>query len=630
MADRSGKVITMVFAGATLCTGATAGEAKTLLSPDGRTEMTLGISDGQPHCRVAHRGGPVLGPSRLGLRLSDGSVLGKGCAILGSSATEHDTTWQPVYGERSQVQDHYRELAVQLQQSGPVPRWELVFRCYDAGVAFAYRIPKGTGDGGLGIEAELTSFRFLDDHLCWVTRSAQGAYEALPISRMGEQAERPLTVQVADDRYVALGEARLVDFARMKLAGDNNAAHTIVSQLSGSVTAPLPLQTPWRVIMVAESPGRLLENNDLMLNLNDPCAIEDTNWIKPGKVIREVTLTTNDARRCVDFAAAHNIEYVEFDAGWYGHEYDDDADATSVSVDPKRSKGPLDLPHIVRYAEERGVGILLYVNRRALERQLDEILPLYRSWGIKGVKYGFVNVGSQKWTSWLHEAVRKAADHQLMVDIHDEYRPTGYSRTYPNLMTQEGIRGDEARPPTEQTLTILFSRMLAGAADNTVCYYNNRVDELWSHGYQLAKAVCFYSPWQFLYWYDRPGGPGELGEGRIGDEPELAFYDSLPTVWDDTRVIHGAIGQYAALARRAGEEWFIGCMNAGTPRELDVPLDFLPERATYTARVFRDDPTVKTRTRVRLDTRQVDAETVLRVSLPANGGQVMHLVQRAK
>ena len=176
----------------------------------------------------------------------------------------------------------------------------------------------------------------------------------------------------------------------------------------------------------------------------------DTSWIKPGKVIREITLTDAGAEACLDFAVEHNFQYVEFDAGWYGHEYDDASDATTITLDPKRSKGPLDLRGFIDRANERGIGVILYVNRRCLERQLDEILPLFKEWGVKGVKYGFVRVGSQEHTSWLHDAIRKAAEHELLVDVHDEYRPTGYSRTYPNLLTQEGVRGDEAGPSAEQ------------------------------------------------------------------------------------------------------------------------------------------------------------------------------------
>jgi alpha-glucosidase len=383
--------------------------------------------------------------------------------------------------------------------------------------------------------------------------------------------------------------------------------------------------------MLGRSPGELLEQNYLLLNLNEPCAIEDTSWIKPGKVIREVTLTTAGGKACVDFAVEHNLQYVEFDAGWYGHEYSDESDATTVSVDPKRSKGPLDLHCIIDYAKQRGIGIILYVNRRALERQLDEILPLYEKWGVKGVKYGFVRVGSQRWTAWLHEAVRKAARHHLMVDIHDEYRPTGYSRTYPNLMTQEGIAGDETKPSNSLTLTILFTRMLAGAADNTICYYDRRVDDNASHAYQLAKSVCFYSPWQFLYWYDRPGNSprraGGAGGGRnvIGDEPELEFFDHVPTVWDDTKVIHGQIGEYAVIARRWQQSWFIGCMNGNQPHTFDVPLDFLDKGHQYTAHIYSDDPVVPTRTGVKISRFIVDSSSSVKVVLRPRCGQTIRI-----
>jgi alpha-glucosidase len=418
----------------------------------------------------------------------------------------------------------------------------------------------------------------------------------------------------------------------MKLAPCPDRPLTLVSDQSGSVSGSLPLTTPWRFVMVADSPGGLLENNDLILNLNDPCAIEDPSWIRPGKVIREVTLTTAGGKACVDFAAEHGLQFVEFDAGWYGHEYSEDSDATTISVDPKRSPGPLDLHEVIGYARQRGIGVIVYVNRRALERQLDEILPLYRSWGIQGVKYGFVRVGSQTWTSWLHEAVRKAAEHRLMVDVHDEYRPTGYSRTYPNLMTQEGIAGDETSPTNEQTLTILFTRMLAGAGDNTICYYDARVDRNASHAYQLAKAVCLYSPWQFLFWYDRPprspqekGGAGGA-KHLIGDEPELEFFKHVPTVWDESRVLRGAIGQLAVIARRSGDQWYVGCMNANQPRELDLSLDFLDPNRRYLATIYFDDPSVATRTHVGSRQISVDASSVLDVEMSAQGGQAMRIV----
>jgi alpha-glucosidase len=510
----------------------------------------------------------------------------------------------------------------------------ITFRLYDEGLAFCYTVSGGDDQTRIRVEREHSEFRFTGNHVAWAVYSAQGKYSRVTLSQIKQGCERPLTIAAGDSTYLAVGEARLVNYARMKLSPLSEYPHSLVSQLDGPVEAQLPLVTPWRTVAVASSPGELLERNYLILNLNAPCALTDTSWIKPGKVLREVTLTTTGGKACVDFAVANGLQYVEFDAGWYGHEYSEESDATTVTVDPKRSPGPLDLPDVIRYAKERGIGIILYVNRRALERQLDEVLPLFREWGVRGVKYGFVQVGSQRWTSWLHEAVRQAAEHQLMVDVHDEYRPTGYSRTYPNLMTQEGIGGDETSPSNEQTLTILFTRMLAGAGDNTICYFDGRVARNSTHAYQLAKAVCIYSPWQFLYWYDRPssaplrkGGAGGTAN-VIGDEPELEFYAAVPTVWDDTRVLAGDIGKFAIIARRRDRQWFVGCMNAGEPRRLEVPLSFLDRGKSYTAHIYRDDPRVKTRTQVAIKRQEVSSDTIMSVEMSAQGGQAIRIVPK--
>lgn len=608
----------------------TAGNAVRIASPDGNVVLQFSTAaDGGLQYAVSYKGNPILSDSRLGFTLSSGPALETGFKVTKTSTTTHEETWTPVAGERSSIRDHYNQLVVDLEDSQPSPRkLRLTFRAYIEGATLCYTFPEQAAKR-FRIASELTEFRFTGDHRCWPVYSAQGVYANVPVSRVKPNCERPLVVEMPDGPLVAVGEARLVDFARMRLQPTKGLDHSLQAHLAGPATVSVPYTTPWRFVLIGESAGQLLERNYVVLNLNDPCALADTSWIKPGKVIREVTLTTAGGKACVDFAVKRWLQYVEFDAGWYGHEYDDNADARAVNVDPKRSKGPLDLHEVIRYASDRGIGIILYVNRRALERQLDEILPLYQKWGVKGVKYGFVNVGSQQWTTWLHDAVRKAAAHKLVVDVHDEYRPTGFSRTYPNLLTQEGIAGDETSPPNSLTLTIAFTRMLAGAADNTVCYYDQRVARNATHAYQLAKPVCLFSPLQFLYWYDRPkaspqrtGGAGGA-ETSIGDDPELEFYGRLPTVWDDTKVLHGQIGEYAVIARRSGDAWFIGAMNNGQPRTLDMPLDFLSADRKYIAHIYADDPQAATRTRVRIERQPVNAKTILRCSLIAQGGQAV-------
>lgn len=385
--------------------------------------------------------------------------------------------------------------------------------------------------------------------------------------------------------------------------------------------------------MIGNNPGDLLEKNYLILNLNDPSEIDDISWIRPGKALREVTLTTEGARAAIDFTSSHNMQYVEFDAGWYGPENSEMSDARAVNLDPARSKGPLDMEEVISYAKSKNIGILLYVNRRALEKQLDELLPIYSKWGIAGIKFGFVRVGSQDATKWLHESIKKAAEYLMVVDVHDEYRPTGFSRTYPNFLTMEGIRGDEESPANRHTLITMFTRMLAGQGDNTICYYNERVDnKMGSHASQLAKSVCIFSPLQFLYWYDKAAPSLKKDDGLwgatnyIGNEPELEFFDNVPTVWDETKVLFGKIGEYGVIARRKGGEWFIGGINGEQARTLSISFSFLEPGVNYTAKIYSDDPSVNTRTHVRIDSLVVDSQSVFPAKLAANNGIAMHFM----
>jgi len=373
---------------------------------------------------------------------------------------------------------------------------------------------------------------------------------------------------------------------------------------------------------VAEKPGQLLENDDIILNLNPPCEIANATWIRPGKVMREVTLSTKGAKELVDFAAQHNIGYIHFDAGWYGYEYTVESDATTVTVDPRRNPvNDLDMPGVIRYANDKGIGVFLYVNQRALYKQLDQLLPLYKKWGIRGLKFGFVHVGSHRWTTWMHDAVKKCAGYNLMVDIHDEYRPTGFSRTYPNLMTQEGICGNEEMPDATHNTILPFTRFIAGAADYTFCYYYRKefghperhIQNTAAH--QLALPVVYYSPLQWMYWYDKPSD--------YQGEPELEFWDAVPTIWDDTKVVQGEIGKYVTIARRNGSDWFVGTITNNDARELKVPLDFLDKGKKYEASIYFDDPTVKTRTKVGIKRMKVNSSSVIDAGLKASGGQAI-------
>jgi len=468
----------------------------------------------------------------------------------------------------------------------------------------------------------LTTFVFTGDHPCWVTYSAQGVYERALISEVRRGCERPLVIEMTDGPVIAIGEARLVDFARMKFDPNPENPTSLLAALCSEVVIQgtgKPYRSPWRFVMAADRPGTLVEHNFLLQNLNDPSEIADTSWIRPGKVFRDVTLTTVGGKASIDFAVDRGIQYIIFDAGWYGPETDDRADATYVSLDPARNPVPssLDLHAVLEYAKSRDIGVILYVNRRALERQLDEMLPLYREWGVAGIKYGFVHVGSQHWTTWLHDAIAKTAQYQLVVDVHDEYRGTGWERTFPNLLTVEGIRGNEERPTTRQNIITALTRMIAGAGDATHCWYTNFFQGTKTN--QLATVVIFYSPLQFHFWYDRPSD--------FRNEPELDFWKTIPVVWNETRVLHGRIGEYVTFARRTGDEWYIGTLSSGEARTLTLPLDFLEEGRQYEATHYFDySNDVEDRLKLRIARKLVNSETVLDLNIAPDGGAALRIV----
>ncbi|WP_209330172.1 glycoside hydrolase family 97 protein [Lunatimonas salinarum] len=591
-----------------------------LNSPDNLYTFHLDLKDAFAYA-VSWNGVSIIEKSALGFELNDGTILQEAVTVVKIEKTSNNTSWKPVYGEQSEYVDHYNEMVVYLKSIALEGEFALRVRAYNEGVAFRYEI---TSEADLHIDEELTEFTYPADVNAWVSAAAQSEIKRQKLSALSFIAERPLLAELSDSVFTAIGEAALVDFARMKFEKHGAKSNTLMASLEKgdknqySVFVPKGgYNLPWRYVMAGKNTAQILQNNFLLLNLNEANKIADASFIKPGKVLREVTLTTQGGIACVDFAVKHNLQFVEFDAGWYGNEYDDASDATTVTVDPNRSPGPLDLPKVIDYAKERGIGIILYVNRRALEKQLDEVLPLVKSWGVAGIKYGFVQVGPQKWTSWLHEAVRKAAEHELMVDVHDEYRPTGYSRTYPNLMTQEGIRGDEESTPNDGVITTIFTRMIAGAGDQTNCYFASRVTEkMGSHASQMAKVICIYSPWQFLYWYDRPeGAPFKTGgaggaDGLIPEIEDLQFFDDVPTVWDDTKVLEGYPGKYVSIARKHGEKWYLGAIAGTEEYSLSLKLDFLDENTAYKATVFSDDKSLNTHTNLLIEDMEVDSNTV--------------------
>lgn len=617
-------------------TFASAHAAETLQSPDGKYHFVFEQKDGRLVYHLNYAGKQVIEEGELGVNIDNhlvesamgipvdnSKVWTRRMEVIKVERTAKDEIWNPIYGEYSSIRDHYNEMLIHLMKGGKHDNsgngydkrqqylLEIIVRAYDEGVAIRYHFPEATNGLFMHITDDLTSFRFAPGaeayHYAWAQSHANKVKLLKSEAAWKEEAERPLTLRLDNGLYAAIGEAALSDFVRgkLKLKADNELQMALFHP-ADIITA---YDMPWRFIMVGEKVIGLINNKQMVLNLNAPCQIQDTSWIKPGKAFRVCRLDMKTCMEGVDFCVDRGLQYIELDAGWYGPEMKMSSSALKVL-----ETRDIDMPKLCQYAKSKGIGVWVYVNQRALYQELDQLLPLYEKWGISGIKFGFVQIGSQEWTTWLHNAVKKCADHHIMVDIHDEYRPTGWSRTYPNLMTQEGIGGNEEMPDAEHNTILPFTRFLCGPADYTPCYFNGRVKNTKAH--QLAMPVVYYSPITFLFWYDLPN----VYKG----EKELDFWKYCPTVWDESKALQGEIGEYIVQARRSGNDWFVGAMTGLLARDITLnTADFLQKGKKYRVEIYNDDPKLNTRTKVSTVVQTIKAGKILKLHLQSSGGAAL-------
>ncbi len=608
--------------------------AQQLSSPDGKYAVTV---SGMTYS-VTYNKKEIVQKSRLGVdidnRLFESALaVPRGehldwCSDLelkGEERTAKDTTWMPLYGENASIRDHFNQLTLHYEKGsngqGTVSEgydkrkyyaMDIIIRAYNEGIAFRYHFPETANSLFLHIIGEQTSFVFPNGTMGWYEEWAQGPYEKRPLKGEWFESERPLLLQTPDGTWVALLEAAMRDYARGKFRLKKNNELEVSMYSSADIISPY--DTPWRVIMAADHAVDLINHKDLVLNLNDERAVADWSWVRPGKAFRSSKLTKDGIMRSIDYCQQFGFDYVELDAGWYGPEGKVTSDATKVA-----GHRDFTMPEICDYARSKGIGVWVYVNQRALYQQLDQLLPLYEQWGISGIKFGFVHIGNQQWSTWLHEAVAKCAMHHIMVDIHDEYRPTGLSRPFPHLLTQEGIRGNEEMPDADHNTLLPFTRYLCGPADYTLCYFNSRVKNTKAH--QLAMAAVFYSPLQFYFWYDQPFA--DHGEA------ELQFWRDCPTTFDESIALGGEPGKFIIQARRSKSNWFVGVMTNKEARTVTIPTTFLPS-GKYEVMIFNDDPELKTRTKVANNSLKIKAGKPITLQLQPSGGAALHIKPLAK
>ena len=629
-----------------------------LLSPDKQLEVTVALNQqGTPVYSIAYRKQPVIEQSTLGLEFKQGGLLSKNLRVTSTRRDAHDETYALVAGKARQARDHYNELIVSLEGSqAPQRKLDLIFRAYDDGAAFRYRLPPQTGLSDIEIAAERSQFRFPTDLTCWAlqlgsfTTSYEGEYDRLTLSRITPNAivGLPLVVQARDESLtVAISEADLQDYAGMYFTG-LNSGYGVASRLSPRKDDPSiavrarvsgdGFRTPWRVVMVASKPGKLIEST-LIMNLNPPSALDDASWIRPGKSawdwwsgpiaegIKQVGMNDETMKYYIDFASEFGLEYMLIDAGWYtpiawGEHADLKADIT-------KTVAAINLPELVDYGRSRKVGIWVWLNWVPTNNQMDVAFPYYEKLGIKGVKVDFMDRDDQEMVAFFHRIVKTAAKYHLMVDLHGAYKPTGLARTYPNYITQEGVMGAEynkwsARVTATHNLTLPFTRMLLGPMDYTPGGFRNATRQdfkiqntgpqvMTTRAQQLAMYVVYDSPFACV-----SDGPAAY-RNQAGSE----FLKVVPTSWDETRVLAGEIGQYIVIARRHGEQWYVGAMTNEQARDIQVLPDFLGGKS-YLITGFADGaaPT---------DVRTINSsfpfssprESMLKFNLASGGGCVL-------
>jgi alpha-glucosidase len=579
-----------------------------MVSPDKTTRCEIGVNEkGKLQYRVLFNKRPVVNWSPLGLVVNGTSIGEKVMIGRTTSNSVHEKFNWPL-GENDVITNQYNQASLFCRAGGI--QYNLVARVFDGSVAFRYEFPAQAGITNGLIYKENTAFYFTTPYTIY-QYNHESVFTPVAIDTFTNTCDLPATL-TNNQWYISIGEADNTSYTKAELRkGTTPHSLDIAFIRDSAVRFGGNYQTPWRTISVAETAIGLHKFSQLFLKLaTAPANKEVPAWIKPGKLIR-AQLTTQSGLECIDFAAAHRFQYIMFDAGWYGAEF------RSVS-DPTQPIPAIDMQKVIAYGKEKGIGVILYVNYVGLRAKLDTILPLYKQWGISGLKFGFVDGLTQKGIVWLADAIRKVNEHGFILNIHDNYKPTGVSRTFPALLTQEGIRGDENSPDAFHNTVLPFTRFLAGPADFTFCFPNPtnsfskniRV----SKAQQLALTVVYCSPLQAIFWYGKPLD--------YTNEEEIEFFTEVPTTWNESHYLRGEIGAYISVARRKGDTWFVGHVAGLQDWKSTITLDFLTKGKTYTTTIYEDNE----QSGITKRTLTVKNGDTFPINLKAKGGQAIMMV----
>lgn len=639
--------------------GATKSMAKSfeLFSPDKKIRMVIDIG-GSITYAVFCDGQQVLWPSSVSMVLGeDGQViLGRNARLSKPRRRAVDEKiYPPVKEKRAVIVDRFNELALTFEGN-----YSLIFRAYDDGLAYRFLT---NGKRRVKVKNEEVEFKLEPESRVYVPfvegfiSSFEENYSYMPVIQVpaDKMAFLPVLVEMKNGLKMIITEADLDDYPGLYLTGSADGSPVLRGKFPAfplkeeprrdralvvSERADYIAETegkreyPWRVLAIARHDKELIEN-DIVYRLARPTSLVDASWIKPGKaawdwwnalniygVDFESGINTATYKYYIDFASRYGIEYVILDEGW------------SDTTDLFKISPALEMPELLAYAKQKKVGLILWCVWMTLDRQLEAALDLFSQWGIKGIKVDFMNRDDQKVVNFYKRVAMEAAKRKLVVDFHGAFKPTGLRRTFPNVLTREGVLGLEYckwsdRVTPEHDLLIPFIRMVAGPMDYTPGAMRNAAQknfkaifsEPMSQGtrcHQLAMYVVYESPLQMLC--DSPSA-------YLREPETMEFLARVPTVWDETKALDAKVGDYVVVARRNGEEWYVGAMTDWTPRKLEIDFSFLGA-GEYTADIYADGVNAaRYGSDFKKSTSVIRAGDRLKVKLAPGGGWVARLAK---
>ncbi|KAA6346724.1 alpha-glucosidase [termite gut metagenome] len=634
--------------------GEVKGEDVVLKSPNGKLNITFRTTEKDKLVyEVSYRNKLLIEPSAMGLELQNSGTLGDNVRIIKFSFSESEDHYELITGRTNTVLEKYNALVLEtMGQTDNEFRMNVEVRAYDDAVAFRYLVPEQQALTEYRLTSEKTEFQLVKDVMSYalVLPNFRSGYESefykVPLSALANQGGvsskytlgLPLLMDVSGIGWAVITEADLEDNAAMYLCNTTGSwtGHRLDAVIAPSltdaevaVTSKLPHKTAWRVIMVASEPGRFIESNTIT-NLNPECRIADTSWITSGKSAWDWwnsslnkdgvnAYTTETMKYYVDFAADSGLEFMTIDAGWSGS-------------DITKCRDNVNVPEVVAYAKSKGVKVFIWLYAKYVWNQMEEAFPLYEKWGVSGMKIDFIERDDQAGINFYYKVAEKAAKHKLLVDFHGSTKPWGLQRTYPNVMGYESIIGMEQskagmRDNPENRLVIPFTRMLGGLTDYTPGGFNNVTREefvpfmnarpmvMGTRAHHLAIYVVYESPFQMV---------SDWPEAYRND-PSFEFIKKVPAAsWEKTKVLNGYPGEYITVARKKGDDWYLGAMTNWEKRDYEISLGFL-ENGNYMAEIYADAPDAdKYPKKINIRTMKVNSNSKLKIQMVSAGGLAVH------